>query len=271
VDVIVNADDLGISREVNDATFELMKDGAVTSATIMANGPDVEAACQQTHEFPNCSFGVHLNVTEFSPLTTSGDLGPLLDSDNRFIGEQVRRIKIDSKLANGIFAEYCAQIEKVKSLGVTPSHLDSHNYVHTVARIFPILKRVQKRYGLRKVRLSRNIYADRLMGKNGLNADILGLDPSIGGQDIGTGLRMKKAFYNFMLRNYYRTKTTDGFSGFRLFYEYAKSHKMGQGTFEVVVHPANDYYDSSEVEILKGPWRDELKVPVRLINYRELS
>ncbi len=271
MDVIVNADDLGISREVDDATFQLMKDGLVTSATIMANGLDVEAACQRTREFPNCSFGVHLNVTEFSPLTAPENLEPLLDSENRFIGEQVRRVNIDSRLANGIFNEYCAQIEKVKALGVTPSHLDSHNYVHTVARIFPILKRVQKRYGLRKVRLSRNIYADRLLGKDGLSADTLGLDPALGCRDIGTVLRMKKSFYNFMLRNYYRTKTTDGFSGFRLFYEYAKSRKMGQSTFEVVVHPANDYYHPSEVEILKGPWRDELKFPVRLINYRELS
>ena len=271
MDVIVNADDLGMSREVNDATFQLMKSGHVTSATILTNGPFAESACEGTKDFPLCSFGVHLNVTEFFPLSQPDKLSPLLDSDGRFIPEQVRRTKIDRTLSNGIFDEYSAQIDQFLKLGFSPSHLDSHNYVHTVPQIFPILKRVQRKYGIRKVRLTRNIYADRLMEKEGLDAGTLGIGPDADSLETGTASRVKKSIYNFMLRNYYRTKTTDGFSGFRLFYEYGKERKMTQRTFEVVVHPANDYYDISEIEILKSSWQQEVRFPVRLINYMGLA
>ena len=67
--IIINADDLGISQEVNDAIFGLMAEGKVTSATILANGPAVEEAARRVAEFPECSFGVHLNLTEFKPWT----------------------------------------------------------------------------------------------------------------------------------------------------------------------------------------------------------
>lgn len=43
-----------------------------------------------------------------------------------------------------------------------------------------------------------------------------------------------------------------------------------QDAEEVVVHPANDYYDTEEVKVLRGSWRDALDFPVRLISYNAL-
>ena len=145
MDLIVNADDLGINQQVNEATFDLIKQGKVTSSTIIANGPFIEEACAQLSRFPECSFGAHLNVTEFAPLIGSGNLKPLLDSNGEFIMGRVREIPIDSSLSEGIFQEFCAQIERLQSLGVPVSHLDSHNYVLSISRMFPVLKRVQKK------------------------------------------------------------------------------------------------------------------------------
>ena len=274
MDVIVNADDLGINSEVNKATFSLMDHGKITSATIIANGPCVEEACDQIGRFPKCSFGAHLNVTEFHPLISSQNLAPLLNDDGELIMGRVREITIDSSLAEGIFQEFCAQIDRLMSLGVRISHLDSHNYVLSISKMFPILKRVQKKYQIRKVRISRNIYADGLMSKLGLTAFALGIDPGLGDQDVSKSLRVKKSIYNLGLRHYYRTKTCDGFSGFRLFYEYAKSRPgtqpMKQQTFEVNVHPTNPYYHAEETEILMGSWIDDLGFPIRLISYHEL-
>mgnify|MGYP002015780986 FL=1 len=274
MDVIVNADDLGINSEVNKATFELIDQGKITSSTIIANGPCVEEACEQIGRFPRCSFGAHLNVTEFHPLINSQNLAPLLNNDGELIMGRVREIAIDSSLAEGIFQEFCAQIDRLMSLGVRISHLDSHNYVLSISKMFPILKRVQKKYQIRKVRISRNIYSDGLMSKLGLTAFVLGTDPELGDHDVSKSLRIKKSIYNLGLRHYYRTKTCDGFSGFRLFYEYAKSRPnsqpMKQRTFEVNVHPTNPYYHAEETEILMGPWPDDLGFPIRLISYHEL-
>src|SRR5215471_2247740 len=62
VRIIVNADDLGISEAVNEATFRAMERGVITSATMLANGPEVVAAAKLAPRFPKCSFGVHLNL-----------------------------------------------------------------------------------------------------------------------------------------------------------------------------------------------------------------
>jgi len=71
---------------------------------------------------------------------------------------RVRETPIDTGLAQGIYDEFCAQVARVQSLGVKVSHLDSHNYVTTIPKLLPVLKRVQKRFQIRKVRITRNIY-----------------------------------------------------------------------------------------------------------------
>ena len=250
MDVIVNADDLGSSPDVNNAIFDLMAEGLVTSATIIANAPHVEEACQEISRFPHCSFGVHLNVTEFAPLSDAAGLGRLLDGNGAFDGERVREAGIDQSVARGIFEEFCAQIEKLAALGVQVSHIDSHHHIHTIPKAFPILKKVQKRFGIRRARLTRNIYGP--------------------GERVTIGLRLKKASYNFMLKHHYRTATTDGFSDFMLFFQRARSQKMRQHSVEVMVHPGSRYYDSDETELLRGPWRDAIGFPIRLISYADL-
>ena len=42
--IIVNADDLGMSAAVNEATFDLMSRGRISSATLLANAPAAREA-----------------------------------------------------------------------------------------------------------------------------------------------------------------------------------------------------------------------------------
>jgi predicted glycoside hydrolase/deacetylase ChbG (UPF0249 family) len=271
MDVIVNADDLGMSLEVNHETFNLMDEGAVTSATLLANAPFVEDACRRIPNYEHCSFGFHLDVTEFRPVHHPSKLLPLLNEDGEFDVDRVRQVGIDSTLADGIFQEYCAQIEKLADLGVMPSHIDSHHHVHTIPRVFFIIKKVQKKFRIRKVRLTRNIYADWSIDGSGISPATLGLAPGATSDNVPRQVRLKKSVYNLLLKHYYRTKTTDGFSGFRLFLEYAKLRKMNHRTFEVMVHPSNEYYDPEEIELLRGAWQEDLDFPVRLISYHDLD
>lgn len=251
VKVIVNADDLGASSAVNDSSFDLMDQKLVTSATIIANGPYAQDACRMVNRYPQCSFGVHLNVTEFAPLSGRPELDRLLDRHGKFDHERTREVAIDSTLAEGIFREFCAQIQKLMSLGVNVGHIDSHHHIHTMPRIFPILKRVQKRFNIRRVRISRNLYRPD--------------------ERISPGLKFKKAVYNLLLRHYYRTKTTQGFGDFTSFYQTATSQTLHHERVEVMVHPGSDLYGIDEIELLRGPWRDNLGFTVRLINYSNLG
>ena len=250
IGVIINADDLGMSRIVNDITFRLIENGHVTSATMLANSPYIGEACERAARFPDCSFGAHLNLTQFAPLTGTGQLEPLLDSEGVFIQDKIREISVDSSLADGIFNEFCAQVETLQSLGIAVGHLDSHHHVHTLPRLFSVLKRVQRKYQIKKVRISRNIYADN--------------------EKVSKSLLMKKSAFNFALKYYYRTKTTQGFTDFKAFMEQGARRQIKHRTIEVMVHPGSDVYED-ESDHLAAPWTEGLKFPVRLINYRDID
>ena len=250
MDVIVNADDLGSTPEVNDAVFNLMEKKLVTSASLLANAPFIDSACRETQRFPDSSFGVHLNATEFRPLTGSPKLSSLLDNEGDFVADRIRSVSIGSKLSEGLFEEFCAQIECLHHLGVAVDHIDSHHHVHTMPRLLPILKRVQKRFQIRKVRISKNIYGY--------------------GEHVSRILKLKKVAYNFCLSRYYRTATTQGFSSFKAFYECANSKTVNYKTVEVMVHPGNQNYVDDEIELLRSSWMETFNFPVRLISYSDL-
>lgn len=255
--LIVNADDLGAYDEVNDAVFDLMDAGLVTSATLIANGPRVQQACVKIPVFPRCSFGVHLNVTEFPPLTSNKELTILLDENGAFENNRISQLRfrightrINGRLANAIYEEFCAQIERLISLGVKISHIDSHHNVHTIPTLFPILKQIQKRFAIRKVRISQNIF-----GSN---------------ETVSWRLLIKSPTYNFLLKRYYKTQTTQGFTYFRTFHEHAMSGSLQFGSIETMVHPGSRTY-SHETDLLRSTWRESVPFPVRLISYHELT
>ena len=253
VKVIVNADDLGMYPEANDATFELIGQGKVTSATMLANAPSIEDALQRVGNFGSCSFGVHLNITQFKPLTGPEGLRQLLGEDGMFSGyDKVRSAVRDSGLKNAVFLEFCAQIEACQSAGVEISHIDSHHHVHTILWIFPILKKVQKRFNIRRVRLTTNLFSP----KNPASAP----------------LQIKKAAYNFLLRSYVKTATTGAFADFQTFYECATASVLKNKVIEAMVHPGNIEYEGSqdETDLLRTPWEDQLRIPIELINYNNL-
>ncbi len=249
IKIIINADDLGLSEKVNNSTFELIENRKVTAATLLASSPWIEDAGQRARHYPECSFGVHLNVSEFSPLSNAHGLEPLLDHSGKFAGQRIRQVPIDSELSRAIYQEFCTQIQKLQSLGICVSHIDSHYHAHTISRMFPVLKRIQKRFQIRKVRITRNIYgSDDLIPRN---------------------LILKKYLFNFMLKRYYRTRTTQGFTDFKTFLERGTLEYLKYDTIEIMVHPGSDSYEN-EYEQLKTPWQDSIKPMVRLISFRDI-
>ena len=60
VQIIVNADDLGMSPEVNDAIFGLMARGRVTSASLLAIGS--ASSCRRAGSVARVEFRGHVAV-----------------------------------------------------------------------------------------------------------------------------------------------------------------------------------------------------------------
>jgi predicted glycoside hydrolase/deacetylase ChbG (UPF0249 family) len=126
--------------------------------------------------------------------------------------------------------------------------MDSHHHVHTVPYILPLIKVVQHRYGIRKIRLTKNIYTDQ--------------------EPCSRSLRAKKSVYNRVLQA--GSETTEGFSEFVSFCSVARSRQIGERTVELMVHPGASNSEE-ETALLQSSWQDALPFSVRLINYNELS
>lgn len=250
--IIVNADDLGMSPDVNEAIFSLIDANFVTSATLLANGPAATEAVRRAHERPKTSFGVHLNLTFGSPFAPSRGLTPLLDAEGRFT-RRVFDVRTSGSLVEAVTAEWSAQVAAVESLGLRISHLDSHEHVHTLPWAFAAFKRVQRRFGIRRARLTKNLYCRDMPARSRV-------------------LRIKKAAWNAGLRSWYRTRTTRWFADLHSVARALQERQVGPGVIEAMVHPgaSDDPMMVNEVRELGEGVLGRLPFPVALISYHDL-
>ena len=248
--VIINADDLGINGAVNARVFDLMGRRKLTSATVLANGPELESAVTESAQHPDCSFGVHLNITEFRPLTRNPALEPILDREGQFAGKEVvRRARMTGTLRKAIHDEWAAQVMKARALGLRVSHLDSHEFIHTVPSLLPVLKAVQRRTELRKVRNTQNIYPD---------------------PGPPWTLLAKKKLWTLALKHWYPTTTTDAFTLLSVFYLWMNDrHRVPYSSVELMTHPGSPAYEE-ETQLLTTNWQASPPFAVKLISYHEL-
>lgn len=127
--MIINADDFGRDAACNAAIADSLADGSITATSIMANASYFEQACTLARARGLMGkIGVHLCLDEGPAL--SPEMSHYVDSNGQLC---VRRSlkPVGPQLSHAIEAELVAQIERVISAGVQPTHLDSHRHIHT--------------------------------------------------------------------------------------------------------------------------------------------
>jgi predicted glycoside hydrolase/deacetylase ChbG (UPF0249 family) len=155
--IIVNADDFGMSAEINRAIVEAFDRGVISSATLMTNMPGFDEACELAHRHRLLGkIGVHLNLSSGYPLSAPvrrcsrfcDDIGMFRSRRTRFRLSREERLAVETELA--------AQVTACLDRGLRPTHLDSHHHVHTEWAIGAAAITVARRYGIQAIRLSRN-------------------------------------------------------------------------------------------------------------------
>ena len=249
VQVIVNADDLGMSREINEATFDLMSRGRVTSASLLANAPATEEAIRTIPKFPQCSFGVHLNITQYEPLCRAVKISRLVDGEGK-----LRPLPADFRFSlatlRAIHLEFSTQIEKLVSTGIRISHLDSHMHVHLRTTLFPLIKILQMTYDIRGIRPRHKVAAS--------------------GQQVSWRQRANTRVYNWAARHAYNSVMADQGADLAVFVTAEWGPHPQFHTAEALAHPGNPYYPKDSA-LLLSPWEEALPFPVRFISYHQLS
>lgn len=114
--LIVNADDFGRSRGVNEGVIRCHEQGIVTSATMMVRWPDAVEAGAYAHASETLGVGLHF------------DLGEWVYRDG---GWSAAYEVLGDERREAIAEELDRQLELFDRLvGRPPTHIDSHQHVH---------------------------------------------------------------------------------------------------------------------------------------------
>jgi predicted glycoside hydrolase/deacetylase ChbG (UPF0249 family) len=128
--LIIHADDLGFAHSADAATFDALDKGAVSSASIMMPTPWVTEVAAYAKAHPNADLGLHLTLTSewqtyrWGTVESKDKVPSLLDSAGTLPSEDAP-VAASSKPSE-VEREIRAQIERALSLGIHPTHLDSH-------------------------------------------------------------------------------------------------------------------------------------------------
>jgi predicted glycoside hydrolase/deacetylase ChbG (UPF0249 family) len=140
--VIVNADDLGLSAEVDRGIFEAHDRGIVTSTSVLVDGPDVEAALQEARKRPKLGLGVHVAFDWRGKW--------LIDVQDLEVAQRELDRQIDAF---------------VRLAGGPPDHIDSHHHVHRRFNVARLFLEAGRRYGVPVRGFSEVVFVGRFWGQ----------------------------------------------------------------------------------------------------------
>lgn len=150
--LVVNADDLGMTPGINRAIVEAHRNGIVTSASLLANGDAFEDAVAAIHQCRGLSVGLHVNVTQGRPV--SEGVKSLVNGRGCFYGPLAMaiRLSIGAVAMRDLEAEISAEAHRVVRAGIRLSHFDSHQNIHLHPRAASALARVAGRMNVPWIR-----------------------------------------------------------------------------------------------------------------------
>ena len=153
--LILNADDFGMTRGVNEGIIRAHRDGVLTSATLMANGAEFDDAVSRAKSNPKLGVGCHLVLVGGPAIAPREKISSLADANGNLpesLAGLVARLSSGFIRMKAIERELRAQIEKIRSAGIEPTHLDTHKHTHAHPKVMEAVGRVAKELGITRIR-----------------------------------------------------------------------------------------------------------------------
>ena len=157
--LIVETDDLGLSRSFNAGIRVAATRGVVTSSCVRVNGAAFEEAVKEVvPDLPGLGLGVHLNIVEGSTIRPAVPRGsPLVDAGGayRMSFPALLLRQRDRRLLAEIEADFRHQIETARARLPRVDHVSSHQHSHAVPVLFEMVCRLAVEYDIPFVRFLR--------------------------------------------------------------------------------------------------------------------
>ncbi len=278
--LIINADDFGLHKSINEAVETAHNEGILTSATLAVNGDGFDDAVAVAKRNLRLGVGVHLTLVGEKPVSDPSTIpsivdghGKLFDDYNSLIG----RIISGRADMTHIAIECRAQIARFVNSGLVPTHIDSHQHLHLWPSVVQAIKPVLSEYGIERARGLTVPWFDyrRLDAyKIGFSLFVKWRDPA-----RKAGLRSPDAFIGFLNSGMMETR-----------YVLRSIERLGSGVTEMSFHPGKDndlirkrYSHLGEKHGWNCDWEREFAAltdpavkrqigacGIRLVNYRDL-
>jgi predicted glycoside hydrolase/deacetylase ChbG (UPF0249 family) len=159
--LIVAADDFGLTKSVNEGIVRAHQEGIVTSLNLLPTGEAFDDALRLAKDIGLDEAGAHLALTETRAITDPAKILTLVDTDGNFYkGHAQFFLKfISGGIDLGqIYVEWRAQLEKARAVGITITNLSTHEHIHMIPALLDIVIRLAKEYNIPAVRYP---HADR--------------------------------------------------------------------------------------------------------------
>jgi chitin disaccharide deacetylase len=242
--LIVNADDFGLTAGVNRAIIELHAAEVLTSATMMAQAPATEQAVEMARAMPSLGVGCHVILVDGAPALGSAAVPSLVDRENgsfhSTLGSFVQRLFTGRIRPKEIEAEAAAQIALLQSFGLRLTHVDTHKHTHMFPAVLRPLLRAARAAGINSV---RNPFEPLW------SLDVTPNAPDLRRLQVVLLRRFEPAFRRIVAEENFTT--TDGAIGvlatgtIDIATVIAMLLAMPEGTFELVSHPG---YKDADLE-----------------------
>ncbi|MCY3833085.1 MAG: ChbG/HpnK family deacetylase [Chloroflexi bacterium] len=140
--LIITADDCGLTEAVNQKTYELHKAGYISAASVMTNYSAHQHALALFRTCPDLDLGIHLSLTDGHPVSDNEAHHPhLLNEDFSFrsnLSLYLRSHFFSAEAAAWIRNELDAQLRRFTEAGLRPRHISTHHHFHSI----PLLRRI---------------------------------------------------------------------------------------------------------------------------------
>jgi predicted glycoside hydrolase/deacetylase ChbG (UPF0249 family) len=220
--LVVNADDFGFTRDVNQGIIEAHQHGILTAATLMANAAAFEDAVRLARENPALDLGAHLVLVGGRSLAAANALLPA-GIPQLLAAIAARRIRI--------YEELSAQVRRILDAGLQLSHLDTHKHTHLAPPVLDAVARLAEEFKITWVRRPFDLPL------TAARAGATRLTRAASG-----GFRLLRARFHRVLSRH-NCRTTDHFAGFQITGRFrtaelaALIRALPEGSTEFMCHP----------------------------------
>jgi len=153
--LVVTADDFGVSLAVNEAVEQANSDGILTAASLMVAGDAAADAVERAWRLPELGVGLHLVLVEGRPILPPEQVPALVDADGQFHTNMVRTafaIALSPAARRQMQAEVEAQFAAFAATGLPLDHVNAHKHFHLHPMIASAILKAGQKYGVRSIR-----------------------------------------------------------------------------------------------------------------------